>query len=514
VLAGAVWRSPELQERLAGGLAATGLLLVALCERITLVDRMNTLFKIYNGVWYALAVALALLLASRLRSTRRLAALTVLPLVVIAAANLPIAVWQGWAYPRVESPRPTLDGRAYLRPHDQQSWRVIRALEAMAGPYDVVAEAAGASYSDFTRVAMHTGLSTVVGWEFHLIQRGQSQAEIRARFDDLERLYRLPGTPEAREVLDRLDVRWIVVVTDLERRTYGMAAGDLFASAPGLLRVVDHEGAQLYRVMPPGQPLAAPVTPLGPEVTVLGRLALPSAAAVRSLTLGPRGAVVTVDDGSIAIADGAGQLGRTVKPPPCPVLGAVDGERGVRALCRDGRLYRREQGRWVDAGRAPATAGLAGSPEFHVWGFSGLYREVRDGGWIRLVPGPVTAAAPSTEGLAWFDGTTLVVSDRRGAERTVTPPSGGVAHLALLHGDVWALDDRGRLLRSGGGVLPWRGVLPPAVRAAAVAGDGTRLVVVLDDALLAAWQTETCASPWEPGAGDRRGGLQEPRGTR
>jgi hypothetical protein len=81
VLAGAVWRSPELQERLAGGLAATGLLLVALCERITLVDRMNTLFKIYNGVWYALAVALALLLASRLRSTRGSPLTVLLPVV-------------------------------------------------------------------------------------------------------------------------------------------------------------------------------------------------------------------------------------------------------------------------------------------------------------------------------------------------------------------------------------------------------------------------------------------------
>jgi uncharacterized membrane protein len=390
VLAAATWRSRELPERLAGGLAATGLLLVALCERFTLVDRMNTLFKIYNGVWYALAVALALLLASRLRPTRRLAALTALPLAAIAAVNLPIAVWQGWAHPRVISPRPTLDGRAYLKARDQQSWRVIRALEAVAGPNDVVAEAAGASYGDFTRVAMNTGIPTVVGWEFHLIQRGQSQAEIRARFDDLERLYRLPGAPEAREVLDRLDVRW-VVVTDLERRTYGMAAADLFASVPGLLRVVDHEGAQLYRVMPTGRTVAGPVTPLGPEVAALDRLALPDGAAVSALTLGPRGAVVTIDDGSIAIADSAGQLGRTVDPPPCPAIG-VEGERGC-ARCRDGRLYRREQQRWsTPTGAGSRRAGRVARAA--VW-FQRPVPRRADGRWIRLVAGPVAAAAAS-----------------------------------------------------------------------------------------------------------------------
>jgi YYY domain-containing protein len=511
VLAGASWRSRDLQQRLAGGLAVTGLLLVALCERFTLVDRMNTLFKIYNGIWYALAVALALLLASRRRPVRRLVAATLLPLAVIAAANLPIAVWQGWAYSRVESPRPTLDGRAYLKQRDPQSWRVIRALEAVARPGDIVAEAAGPSYSDFTRVAMHTGVPTVVGWEFHLIQRGQTQAEIRARYDDLERLYRLSAAPEAREVLDRLGVRWIVV-TDLERRTYGLAAGDPFGGVPGLLRVVDHEGAQLYRVMPAGRVVAARATPLGSDLIGLDHLAAPCSVAVRSLTLGPRGAAVTLEDGSIAIADGEGRLARTIEPPPCPVIGATDGGRGLLALCRDGALLRREGERWIGAGRVPAAAGLAGWPELHVWGPSGLYREYEDGGWIRLLGGPVAAAAVSTDGLAWFDGTRVVVSDSRGSERTVATPPGGVAQLALQDGHLWALDGRGRLWRSGGGVLPWRAALPPPARAAAIAADGARLLMILDDGLFAARQSEACASPWEPGTGSRSGALQEPRG--
>jgi uncharacterized membrane protein len=511
VLATSALRAREFQQRLAGGVAATSLVLVALCERFTLVDRMNTLFKIYNGVWYALAVAVVLLLASHRRPVRRLVGATLLPLAAIAAVNLPLAIWQGWAYPRVASPRPTLDGRAYLQRLDPQSWRVIRALEAVARPGDVVAEAAGPSYAEFTRVAMHTGVPTVVGWEFHLIQRGQSPVEIRARRDDLERLYRLPAAPEAREVIDRLDVRW-VVVTDIERRAYGTSAGDPFGATPGMLRLLDRDGAQLYRVLPAAPAAAAPLTSPSRDVTLLGQLTAPGAVTVRALTLGAGGGVVTLADGSIALADRDGRVGRTVEPPSCQAVGAAESGGDLLALCGDGHLLRRDGERWVAAGQAPAAGGLAGWPELHVWGPGGLYRRDSEGNWLRLVTGPVAAAAVSADGLAWFDGARLTVSDRRGAERTLAAPAHGVTRLALHSGDLWAVDGRGRLLRSGGGLLPWREALPPAVGVAAVASGDARLIMVLDDGTLAEWRSEPCDSPWETGAGDRRGALQEPRG--
>jgi YYY domain-containing protein len=511
VLAAAALRAREFQQRLAGGVAVTGLVLVALCERFTLVDRMNTLFKVYNGVWYALAVAVVLLLASHRRPIRRLVGATLLPLAAIAAVNLPLAIWQGWAYPRVASPRPTLDGRAYLGRLDPQSWRVIRALEAVARPGDVVAEAAGPSYAEFTRVAMHTGVPTVVGWEFHLIQRGQSPAEIRARRDDLERLYRPSGGQEARKVLERLSVRW-VVVTDLERRTYGMPAGEPLAAVPGLVRVVDRDGAQLYRVLGATGPMATPVTPPSPEVEVLDRLAVPGAVTVRSLTLRRVGAVLALSDGAIVVTDAGGRLSERIAPPPCPVMGAAESSRGLLALCADGRLLRHDEERWAPAGQAPAAAGLTARPDLHVWGPGGLYRRHENNDWLRLVTGPVVAAAVSADGLAWFDGTRLVISDRRGAERTLAPPANGISHLALRSGDLWAVDGRGRLLRSGGGLLPWREALAPQTRAAAVAGDGARLFMILDDGLLATWRSEACDSPWELPTGERPGALREPRG--
>jgi sugar lactone lactonase YvrE len=266
-------------------------------------------------------------------------------------------------------------------------------------------------------------------------------------------------------------------------------------------------------VLPVTRPAAGPVRSPSPDLTILNSIATPGMVKVRSFTLAKVGSVVTLDDGSITVADGDGRLGRTVEPPPCAVAGAASGGRGLLALCTDGRLFGHEGGRWTSAGRAPAAAGLAGWPESHVWGPGGLYREHADGRWIRLVTGPVTAAAVSADGLAWSDGVRLVISDRRGAERALAMPSHGISHLALHGGDLWAVDGRGRVLRSGGGLLPWREPLPPTLRAAALAGDGTRLIMVLDDGLLAAWRAEPCDSPWQAGTGDRPGALREPRGV-
>ena len=149
----------------------------------------------------------------------------------------------------MNSPRPTLDGQAFLSKKAPQTWFLVRSLQGAAEPGDAVAEAAGASYNVFTRIAMHTGQPTVIGWEWHLKQRGQSEAEIAARFADLEVLYGGKDPEARRAVLDRYDVAW-VVLGDIERQRYALPNPDPLAGVPGLLRFAEHDGAVLYRVMP------------------------------------------------------------------------------------------------------------------------------------------------------------------------------------------------------------------------------------------------------------------------
>lgn len=243
----AIHRSRDRWQQLAWALAATAMLGIVFAERFTLIDRMNTIFKIYNGVWIGLALALGILIL-RLRGTqRRLLLWTTAPLLALGLVNLPLGVLQGWAQPRISSPRPTLDGRAFLGKHSPSDDFVVGCLRGAARPDEIIAEAAGPSYQDFTRIAMHTGLPTLVGWEWHLRQRGQDPLRISARFDALRELYSDDSGTERRKIIDQYGIDWIIC-GDLERRHYKLEAENPFRNVPGVKIWARRGNTILYRV--------------------------------------------------------------------------------------------------------------------------------------------------------------------------------------------------------------------------------------------------------------------------
>jgi uncharacterized membrane protein len=99
-----------------------------------------------------------------------------------------------------------LDGEAYLEYFQPQLAQALPRLRR--SPLRAVAETASPSYADNLRISMFAGLPAVTGWDYHLWQRGKSQAEIRLRFADLETL--LQGTPE--DLATALAARWHVDV--------------------------------------------------------------------------------------------------------------------------------------------------------------------------------------------------------------------------------------------------------------------------------------------------------------
>jgi uncharacterized membrane protein len=89
-------------------------------------------------------------------------------------------------------------------------------------PTGVVAEAVppeGGSYTQFGRAATFSGMPGVLGWIGHENQwRGSGQA-VGARQSDLERLYCSRDWEEAKGILDKYAIRY-VIVGSLERSTY------------------------------------------------------------------------------------------------------------------------------------------------------------------------------------------------------------------------------------------------------------------------------------------------------
>jgi uncharacterized membrane protein len=83
-----------------------------------------------------------------------------------------------------------------------------------------VVEAWGDSYREFTRVTMHTGLPTILGWDYHVQQRGAPRGEIEKRKLEIRSFYENSDPERARSFLQKYE--WpLVVVGNIERRAYG-----------------------------------------------------------------------------------------------------------------------------------------------------------------------------------------------------------------------------------------------------------------------------------------------------
>jgi uncharacterized membrane protein len=194
-------------------------------------DRMNTIFKFYFAAWilWGLAAAYA---ATELwpRSPSvggALRALALLPL-LFGLAYPVLATWtissglapaNGW----------TLDGAAHLERDSEDDYAAIQWINASL-PQGVLAEAtrSGTSYSGFGRIATHTGLTSVIGWDFHEWQWRGSWVEQGTRVQDLSTLYMTRDWMEAQEIMDRYDIDY-VYVGPLEASTYRPLALAKFA---------------------------------------------------------------------------------------------------------------------------------------------------------------------------------------------------------------------------------------------------------------------------------------------
>ncbi|MBI2566270.1 MAG: glycosyltransferase family 39 protein [Candidatus Schekmanbacteria bacterium] len=232
--------------RAAGALIVCTALLTALAERFVLIDRMNTIFKCYNAIWMLLAIAAAGLLgmwlerlpaggvriAPRRAPIRGLLGVAALVVGAMAAGSV-VDIGIMVTHRRVDGPRPTLDGLAYLEGLRPGEAGLVSWVNRTVPGTPVLLEAQGRSYGDHTRLAMYTGLQTVLGWDHHVKQRGTPAEEVRRRAQDITLAYTSSDPEDAAAVIDKYGVDFVAVGW-LERREYPEEGLAKFAAATDL----------------------------------------------------------------------------------------------------------------------------------------------------------------------------------------------------------------------------------------------------------------------------------------
>ncbi len=244
--------------RVASGFLYVALLLIGGAELVYLMDRMNTIFKFYNAIWLILGAGSIVYFShiidkaretGMLSASYRWAAISVggIAAVICLSGSL-INIQAMLRFQRIPGPRPTLNGDAYLDMANQEEASLIRWINKSITGVPVLLEAHGASYGAFTRIAMHTGLPTVLGWDYHVTQRGTKREDVERRKKDISIAYNTSDWQVALRILRQYGVRY-VVVGKLERLTYGSDGLAKFSNAPAAFSQVFKDGeTALYRV--------------------------------------------------------------------------------------------------------------------------------------------------------------------------------------------------------------------------------------------------------------------------
>lgn len=245
------------------------------------IDRQNTLFKFYIQAWILLSVAGGCAfgwLANRSdywSNRERFSWYIPLTILVAVAAMFPLMATRARSVDRFSYDVPlTLNGLDYM-PYANHNFIDYPAVISLENDYEVIrwlqenvegtpVTLEGRSYNGETnvyaseyryngRIAINTGLPTILGWNWH--QRQQRTLDplptlVEYREDNVNFLYVTQNIVQAVDMLRHFDVQYIVL-SDMELTMYpssGIAKFTTMREMGLLEQVFAHGSARIYRV--------------------------------------------------------------------------------------------------------------------------------------------------------------------------------------------------------------------------------------------------------------------------
>lgn len=250
------WQA-EKRVLFAKGLVTLGLVMILFSQVYFLADKMNTIFKIYSQAWVIFGIAAALLLfeTKKVMRTNPLVfrILYNVAVVLLVAAGLTTTVIDlkiNSTTTHVNAKlsdlkRPQLDGMYYLKVVNPSDYEAINWLNSHVSGSPVLLEAQKMSYAEYMRISMNTGLPVPIGWDYHVKQRGITDAEINARKDATTTIFDSNDMNAVKSAIATYHVQYIYV-GQLEKQTYPSLNPDKFNSIADV--VYSNDKVKIYKV--------------------------------------------------------------------------------------------------------------------------------------------------------------------------------------------------------------------------------------------------------------------------
>ncbi len=219
--------------------------------RDTFESRMNTVFKLYYQAWLLLAIAAtfgAYYIWQAMRGVGRAVWIGAFGVMFALSMIYPALAFPNRAnYFEATETTPTLDGWRWVERYYPDDYAAIDWTRVNVPRSATILEASGPQYSFYNRVSVATGIPTVLGWAGHELQWRGNYDQAGPRERDVEQIYRTRDLDEARELLDKYNVSF-VILGSLEREKYKLSPpmADKFGKLGEM--VFEQGSMRIYRV--------------------------------------------------------------------------------------------------------------------------------------------------------------------------------------------------------------------------------------------------------------------------
>ncbi len=215
-------------------------------------NRMNTVFKFYYQAWIVLSVVggygayVWWKHHSGFKGNSLIASRTAMGLLsVIVVSSFYFTVASAVAKTTSSGLGPDLDGLSFMKNRDQNELNVISDIRSIAVRGDVLVEAVGDSYLEYSRISESTGVPAILGWEFHERQWHGTDELFSGRSEDVKSIYTADDEQDLAQLIDKYDLT-MVVVGPRERSIYGNIDMAIFDTLGD--RIIEHGDYTVFSI--------------------------------------------------------------------------------------------------------------------------------------------------------------------------------------------------------------------------------------------------------------------------